>query len=78
MIRRNFLKGFSLLGAGSTLAPLLSIKQPELYFKEVRTDREYWVNMVTRVAEPVLSALQQDRIKELMPVECVEVELSSR
>jgi hypothetical protein len=78
MIRRNFLKGFSLLGAGSTLAPLLGIKQPELYFKEVRTDREYWVNMVTRVAEPVLSALQQDRIKELMPVECVEGELSSR
>ena len=78
MIRRNFLKGFSLLGAGSTLAPLLSFKQRESHLKDTRTDREYWVSMVTRVTEPVLSALQQDRLKELMPVECVEGELSSR
>jgi hypothetical protein len=78
MIRRNFLKGFSLLGAGSTLTPLLGFRQPEQNIKEPRADREYWVNMVTRITEPVLSALQQDRLKELMPVECVEGELASR
>lgn len=78
MIRRNFLKGFSLLGAGSTLAPLFSFSKNESQTKDTRTDREYWVSQVTRITEPVLNALQQDRIKELMPVECVAGALSSR
>jgi hypothetical protein len=78
MIRRNFLKGFSLLGAGSTLAPLFSFSNRESHLKETRTDREYWVSMLTRITEPVLNALAQDRIKDLMPVECVAGTLSSR
>jgi hypothetical protein len=78
MIRRNFLKGFSLLGAGSTLAPLFSFTQHDSHLKETRTDRQYWISMLTRITEPVLNALQQDRIKELMPVECVAGTLSSR
>lgn len=78
MIRRNFLKGFSLLGAGSTLASLMGFRQRELYLKDAPADRDYWVSTVTRVTGPVLSALQQDRLKELMPVECADGELLSR
>jgi hypothetical protein len=69
MIRRNFLKGFSLLGASSTLAPLFGFKQMESHAVN-SSERDYWIGMLTRITEPVLDALHRDRIKELMPVEC--------
>ncbi|RAV98245.1 DUF2264 domain-containing protein [Pseudochryseolinea flava] len=68
MIRRNFLKGFSLLGAGSTLTPLFGFRTPDSPTAQ-ESDRDYWIAMLTRITQPVLDALHRDRIKELMPVE---------
>lgn len=72
MVRRNFLKGFSLLGVGGMLMSNEAIANNESVKEKVPlTDREYWIAMLTRITEPVLAATQQDKIKELMPVECI-------
>lgn len=67
MIRRNFLKGFPLLGLSSTItSPGVS------YTKSIQddpNDRAYWVNMLTRVALPVVDVLSANQLKERMPVE---------
>jgi len=32
-------------------------------------DREYWIDLLVRIADPVLEALSQQRLKQSMPVE---------
>jgi hypothetical protein len=41
-------------------------------------DRAYWVEMMRRVAEPVLTAMQAKRLKAMMPIECKPEMLESR
>ena len=62
MIRRNFIKGFSILG---TKDLLLSSLQP--FTKE--DARAYWVQTLTRIVTPVLDSLSRDMLKREMPVE---------
>ncbi len=63
--RREFLKSSIALGAlsafltGSEATPVVA--EPN--------DREYWVQILTRVAHPVLKALSERRLKIQMPVE---------
>ncbi|MBT1703378.1 DUF2264 domain-containing protein [Chryseosolibacter indicus] len=68
MIRRKFIKGISFLGAGSiwphTSATSLNTS--------IRSDREYWISMLLKIAEPVLTTLSDDVIKQQMPVEAVQ------
>jgi hypothetical protein len=65
MIRRNFLKGFSLVGASS----LLSHKALAKSTTENGNEREYWVNILSRITLPVLEGMSDDKLKERMPVE---------
>ncbi len=66
MIRRNFLKGFSLLSAGSLFEAPKVFAQPK---NSKINDREYWIDMLTKISYPVLHALSGNKLKELMPVE---------
>lgn len=65
MIRRNFLKGFSLLSTG-ILSPQDTTTQVNV---SLENDREYWVRMLTKVAEPVLASLRDQALSKWMPVE---------
>ncbi len=62
MIRRNFIKGFSIL---TTKDLLISSIYP--FSKE--DTRTYWLQMLTRIVTPVLDALSRDVLKKEMPVE---------
>lgn len=75
MIRRNFLRGFSLLGAGSFLN-----YSPGAFGRGLAdvNDRGYWVDMLSRIALPVLDALSKDKLKELMPVEALPKNVAER
>jgi hypothetical protein len=66
MIRRNFLKGISLLSTGGVLATPLASEGKGL---PPDNDRDYWVTMVTKISRPVLKSLSQDALKDNMPVE---------
>lgn len=67
MNRRNAFKYLSLIG----LAPLANklsaatvINTPEV------VDRKYWLNVLTRIADPLLESLSNGELKKNMPVEC--------
>ena len=62
MIRRNFIKGFSVL---TTKDLLINALQP--LSKE--DTRAYWLQTLTRIVTPVLDALSRDGLKKDMPVE---------
>jgi len=65
MDRRSFLQGSV---AAGTL-PLFNTPSCALPDSFGSDDREYWVQLLTKVAQPVLSALSERRLKSLMPVE---------
>jgi len=62
MIRRNFIKGFSIL---TTKDLLIS----SMYPLSKEDTRAYWLQMLTRIVTPVLDALSRDVLKKDMPVE---------
>ena len=63
--RREFLKSSIALGALSAL----STESEATPIVAEPNDREYWVQVLTRVAHPVLKALSERRLKVEMPVE---------
>ncbi|RDC65277.1 DUF2264 domain-containing protein [Adhaeribacter pallidiroseus] len=66
MFRRDFLKNSFLAGVStSVLSPSLAatVRKPEL------NDRAYWIQTLTRIADPVLTNLSQGKLKATMPVE---------
>lgn len=69
MRRRNFFKIaplaglFGLLSPGKTIAAI-----PEVFVPE-KSDREYWVDLMIRIAEPVLKNLSKGELKKNMPLE---------
>lgn len=66
MIRRDFLKGFSILGAGTLMHSPSTFADPIF---ENGDDRTYWTGMLSRITLPVLEALSSDKLKQRMPVE---------
>ncbi|PSR56532.1 hypothetical protein AHMF7605_25075 [Adhaeribacter arboris] len=69
MFRRDFLKNSLLVSVGTsvlpgTAAPLIT--KPRL------SDREYWVQTLTKIADPVLTNLSQGKLKAAMPVEAAK------
>jgi hypothetical protein len=65
MDRRDFLKSGMALGANSSIS--VFAQAPSLL--TVGDERQYWVEVATRVAGPVLRALSERRLKATMPVE---------
>lgn len=66
--RRSFLKSAAAIGALASMKPPSALPW-QLPLQTVEDDRRYWVEVVTRVADPVLRALSQQRLKSAMPVE---------
>ncbi len=66
MIRRNFLKGISLLSAGSIANSSTAVAGENHGLED---QRAYWVNTLTRITAPVMESLSQERLKVQMPVE---------
>ncbi len=62
MIRRNFIKGFSILTTKDLLISSLEQSPKE-------DTRAYWVQTLTRIVTPVLESLSRDGLKKEMPVE---------
>jgi hypothetical protein len=60
--RRTFLEA-------ATVAPVLSAQATSEAANSTGSDRQYWVGVLTRIADPVLKALSQSKLRLEMPVE---------
>ncbi|MDE3179252.1 MAG: DUF2264 domain-containing protein, partial [Acidobacteriota bacterium] len=65
MGRREILKSVAALGALNSVRS----SQNAVASTVIQGDREYWVDILTRVAGPVLHALSARKLKAEMPVE---------
>ncbi len=70
MIRRNFLKAASALSTAGLLQ--VNGTAAKSVIQNFDSEREYWVNMLTKITLPVLQALSENKLKALMPVEAKE------
>ena len=70
MNRRNLFKNLSLLG----LLPLSSKISfaNDLKVEVEIPDRDYWINVLTQIADPLLESLSKGVLRKNMPVECKE------
>lgn len=67
MIRRKFLQSVGALGALEALPGMRLATAAES--GSASDDRTQWVAMLSRIADPLLTALAEDRLKARMPVE---------
>lgn len=66
MHRKSFFKNFGLAGIG---LPFFSNASFKAYEPEQRiADRQYWINTLRKIADPVLNALSNARLTRQMPV----------
>lgn len=75
MNRRNLIRSLSLAGL-LPLAPSIRAAEPGPI--NVTAEREYWVDLLSRIATPVLEALSRGELKSRMPVECAPNQEASR
>jgi hypothetical protein len=66
MDRRRFLQAGASLG---TISVLRSSAEPIAAESPKPGDREYWISLLTRISDPVLVALRERKLKQVMPVE---------
>ena len=66
MDRRGFLRAGAVAGAGSVLPS--QTKAFEAGTGE-ENDRAYWIEVLRKIADPVLNALKERKLKQLMPVD---------
>ena len=74
MGRRGFLRGGIALGA---LAGL-DISAETTLVDSGEEDRKFWLKALAKIADPVLNAASERRLKELMPVEAPHGNVSER
>ncbi len=65
MDRREFLQ----TGVGLGAASMLRYPSDAFAGSSSEKDREYWFQLLTRIADPVLTALSERKLKKVMPVE---------
>jgi hypothetical protein len=77
MQRRNFIKLIPVTGfAGySGYLPGISLTSDSSLISD---NREYWISVLTKIADPVLDSLSKEILKKNMPVECRPGTLKSR
>lgn len=75
MIRRNFLKGFSVLATTPFFGNDRMLSDTLL---SNDNERSYWVNTLSRITSPVLEALANEKLKQTMPVEALPGALADR
>jgi hypothetical protein len=64
--RREFLQALAATGVTYSVAPRATAQATIV---TSTTDRTYWLNVLTRLGDPVLTNLAEQRLKERMPVE---------
>jgi hypothetical protein len=69
MHRKDFIKNTAALGLGSTLPGNLSSSFLTDSIHSGMQDRKYWISTMTKIADPVLHALSQGKLRKRMPVE---------
>ncbi|SHF44999.1 DUF2264 domain-containing protein [Pedobacter caeni] len=69
MKRRNFFKIAPLAGLFGFVNPGKAIASIPETFAPAKSDREYWVELMIRIAEPVLKNLSKGELKKNMPLE---------
>ncbi|MFH0989967.1 MAG: DUF2264 domain-containing protein [bacterium] len=74
MERRDFLHSIPLLGAMSL--PGVTTAKPSSEPIQKEEERAQWVRLLSKIADPLLSALSQDILKEKMPVEARTPEIA--
>src|SRR5512139_3261198 len=67
MQRRNFLQTIPLAGIGLGLSSFT--KKDDTVKSNDVDDRSYWVNLLTKISEPVLKNAANGELKKNMPVE---------
>src|SRR5215469_9315116 len=69
--RREFLKSAALLGLGGMVGTSISPAEGETPagLNSDSNQRIYWVNVLTKIATPVLANLATHQLKETMPIE---------
>ncbi len=67
--RRAFLKGALALGAARGAQGSRGMAEPSSQGSTGAGDREYWIQVVKRVSDPVLEALSKGQLRAKMPVE---------
>jgi hypothetical protein len=72
--RRQFVKGSAALGALSAVSVHSQTSSSALE----EDDREYWVQVLTKVSGPVLKALSEKKLKAEMPVEAPHGNIAER
>jgi hypothetical protein len=79
MDRRGFLRAGALVGAGSVLrapedASGAGVNRDGTAAAVDGNDRAYWIEVLRKISDPVLHALKDRKLKQLMPVEALHVE----
>jgi hypothetical protein len=73
--RRKFLLGSLAIGAAATLQPEIGAQDNPPAAKQ---DRNYWLQQVELVSEPVLKALKEGNLRQKMPVEAAPGQIQAR
>ncbi len=77
MKRRSFLRNSAGAGVVGVLVPS-QLKAIEATQATATPDREYWINTLAKIADPVLKNLSAGTLKKNMPVECEAGQEESR
>lgn len=67
MHRKGFLKNVGITGLGIPFVSAASFKSYGQK-KEVISDRQYWINTLTKIIDPVLNSLSKEQLTQKMPV----------
>lgn len=67
MNRRNAFKYLSFIGLAPIASRVSGVNIPD---KKPIADRKYWVDVMVKIANPVLEALSKGELRKAMPVEC--------
>lgn len=77
MQRRNFIGMIPAMGiAGSSVS--LGGLLPDYKYPVKSDSREYWISVLTKIADPVLSSLGSEKLRKNMPLECKPSDKDSR
>lgn len=76
MNRRNLFKNLSLLSFIPVSGKISFTSESKSEFPE--NEREYWVSVITKIADPLLNSLSRGKLKRNMPVECKSGLVSDR
>jgi hypothetical protein len=69
MHRRNFINLMPALGIAGSVVPLTGMNLKEE--QSINADsREYWISVLTKIADPLLNSLSKETLRKNMPVEC--------